>query len=620
MRADTFSGAALASAPAPAPARGRASPQTPATGHQVLARALRASGISHLYGIAAVPVVETFGACAAQGVRTIGTRHQASAVLMAVAQNYQAGRQCAVALVSPGAAATNALTGVLVAHDNAWPVVVLAGAVPRADPRLGQFMALDAVALLRPVTKSAVTADSADAIPAALAQALQVACFGRPGPVLVELPADVLNGLAAPAGALPAGDLAALLGPAAASPAELPDASRSIPTIPANTLDEVVERLQRARRPLLVLGKGARWSSGFTREIFREFVDRLALPFVTSPIARGFVPDGHPLCFNAVTWAAQREADVVVVVGARLDWTFRYGTSFAADATIIHVDVHAEEFERNRPAGMRVAGDAGEFVSGVLARVARAAPAARAPHGAPSPLTAPAPHSAPPGSLAPDASATARDTAWIADLQKRREATVRDWEDEAMAAGLPLSPDRLALELGRAIPDDALTIFDANVVMASCQRHVLAHRPLSRLTPGSGGCLGTGIPFAIGARMNEPGRPVVAICGDFAFGLSALELETAVRHNVPIVVVVANNDGNSGSLRQKGVYPAGYPERVSMYQPGLRYDRLAAELGAHAEHVERPEELAPALRRALACGRAACVNVVVDPDAQYPRG
>jgi 2-hydroxyacyl-CoA lyase 1 len=182
---------------------------------------------------------------------------------------------------------------------------------------------------------------------------------------------------------------------------------------------------------------------------------------------------------------------------------------------------------------------------------------------------------------------------------------------------LPLSPLRLARALRDALPREAITVFDGNLVMEAMEQTIPACEPASRLTPGCSGCLGVGIPFAIAAKLEHPGRPVIAICGDFAFGVSAIELETAVRLDVPIVVVVANNDGNGGVLRQNAHMGAD-AEPVCRFQAEVHYDRIMAMFGGHAEHVRQPDEIGPAVRRAIASGRPACVNVAVDPEAPFP--
>jgi thiamine pyrophosphate-dependent acetolactate synthase large subunit-like protein len=155
--------------------------------------------------------------------------------------------------------------------------------------------------------------------------------------------------------------------------------------------------------------------------------------------------------------------------------------------------------------------------------------------------------------------------------------------------------------------------------MAAAQHVLPAYLPVSRFTAGTNGCLGVGVPFAIGAKLAQPGRPVVAICGDTAFAFSAMDMETAVRHNIPVVIIVANNDGNSGGIMQRAFYPE-ESERITMFQPAIRYEAIMGAFGGHAEFVERPEELQPAMNRAVASGKAACINVKLDPYAPYPSG
>ncbi len=172
-------------------------------------------------------------------------------------------------------------------------------------------------------------------------------------------------------------------------------------------------------------------------------------------------------------------------------------------------------------------------------------------------------------------------------------------------------------EIRDFLPRDALCILDDNVIMAVAQRTLPSYVPAFRLTAGSNGCMGVGIPFGIGAKLSHPDRLVIVICGDTAFGFNAMEMETAVRHRVPVIVVVANNEGISGALRQKTLFPS-HHERVTMFQPAIPYEAIMHALGGHSEFVEHPKQLKPALERAVASGTAACINVRVDPEAAYP--
>jgi 2-hydroxyacyl-CoA lyase 1 len=541
------------------------------TGHGHVANALVASGITHVYGVPGQPVYDTFAACGRAGLRVIGTRHQHPAVLMATAHCYFTGAVRAAALVSAGVPAANAAAGTVVARDNGWPLLLLVGSARRLATAPGQFMALDAVALLRPLVKWAACVDGPEAIAATIAAAAAAALSGRPGPVLVELPENALEAFA----------------PEVQAP--VPGGAKPLPPgIDAGAVAAVRRRLVQARRPLLILGSGLRWSDA--PGVLDSLVDGLGVPFVTSANARGMISDDHPLCVTAFTWRAQQEADFVLALGTRLNWQFRFGTAIAADATVIVV---AADAGGEPPAGATVvdlAADPGAFVRELLCDV---------------------------DAGDRDRARARRDPSWLAP-HVRRSMVLAAREARAAVPGKPISPWQLARALRDHLPEDAITVLDGNVAMAACQRMIPARRPLSQLSPGNSGCMGVGIPFALAARLAKPDRPVVTICGDFAVGHAIIELETAVRHRVPFVVVVANNDGNGGTLRHRMHMEGIAGEPLTCYGPGVRYDLVAAALGCHAERVADEAGIGPALRRALASARPALIDVTVDPDAPYP--
>ena len=545
--------------------------QQPENGHRIVARTLVSLSCTHVYGTPGQPAYDTYGSCARAGLRVIGTRHQMAAAMMAAAHNYLAGRQRAVTIVSAGIPAANALGAVVLARDNCWPLLVLATSTGNTTAMSGHFMALDAVELYRPIAKTVVRVTETAEIATTIVQAFDIAMDCRPGPVIVQLPDHVLTGLARP--------VAAALPSAATRPVDEPD--------PA-AVERAAALLRGAKRPLLIVGSGARWSAPFAA--LRQLVDALALPFITSPLGRGMLPDDHPLCMNAIRWIAQSKADVVLVLGARLNWTFRHGRLLPADARVIQVDIHAPEFDRDRKPAVGVVSDVGAFVDALL--------------GAPENL-----HRV-------DAGAP-RDSQWADSLRDARTAAEAKREASAGVDAPRMSALRLAREMRDALPPGAICILDGNLTMKAMEQMIPVNEPLSRLSPGSSGCMGVGIPFAIVARLLHPGRPVIAICGDFSFGMSAMELETAIRHRVPIVVVVANNDGNSGSLRQNG-HMAADAESVMRYQPGVRYDRIMEMFGGHAQHVDRAEEIRPAIERAIASDRPACINVAIDSETPFP--
>ena len=545
--------------------------QQPEGGHRVVARTLASLSITHVYGTPGQPAYDTYGMCAKAGLRVIGTRHQMAAAMMAAAHNYLAGCQQAVTIVSAGIPTANALGAAVLARDNCWPLLVLATSTGNTAGTSGHFMALDAVELYRPIAKMVARVTETDGIATAIVRAFEIAGDGRPGPVIVQLPDHVLTGLERPAGAgLPS---------RATRRVEQPD--------PA-AVERAAGLLRDAKRPLLIVGSGARWSAPFAA--LRQLVDALALPFITSPLGRGMLPDDHPLCMNAIRWIAQSKADVVLVLGARLNWTFRHGRLLPADARVIQVDVHPPEFDRDRRPAVGVASDVGAFLDALL-RMSETL------------------HHLDAGSP--------RDPEWPVSLRAARKSAEAKREALAGMDAPGMSALRLGREIRDALPPGAICILDGNLTMKAMEQMIPVNDPLSRLSPGASGCMGVGIPFAIVARLLHPARPVIAVCGDFSFGMSAMELETAIRHRVPVVVVVANNDGNSGSLRQNAHMGAG-AESVMRYQPGVRYERIMEMFGGHAQHVDRPEEIRPAIERAIASGQPACINVAIDSEAPFP--
>jgi len=536
-------------------------------GHIVIVQCLKALGVTHIYCLSGTPIRETLAYSARAGIRPIGIHHQQAGVMMATAQNYVAGRLVAVALLSAGPAVTNAATSILVARDNCWPVVVLGTRRPLSMQGMGSFQELDAVPIFRSITKWSALVETTASIPDYLEEAFRIAVNGRPGPVYLDIPEDVLTGLV--------------------RSYELPRLKHSQPPLVDETaIIRAADSLCQANRPGMIIGKGVRWCQPFAE--LTRLVNDFGIPFITSPMGRGFLPDDHPLCCNPARRFLQSQADVLLVVGARLDWTFRFGSEFAPDAKIIQIDIHQPEIGVNVTPTVGITGDAKDVLVRLVAHL--------------------------------DADPPRKDklSSWHALLEDAKQSKLREWSRLMASDRVPMSPYRMLKEVREFLPREAICVLDGNVFMAAAQQVLPSYLPISRFTAGTNGCMGVGIPFGIGAKLARPERPVVVVCGDTAFGFSAMEMETAVRHQLPIIVVVVNNDGNSGALQQKAFYPPGY-ERVTMFQPDIRYEQIMRAFGGAAEFVERPEQLRPALERAARSGIAACINVKVDPHAPYPR-
>ncbi len=533
-----------------------------------MAQSLKRLGVTHVYCLAGTPIREVFSKCAELGIRPIGVRNQQAGVMMAIAQNYVTGRLTAVALISAGPAITNAATSILVARDNCWPLVVLGGRRPLSMRGMGSFQELDAVPIFHTLTKWSALVEETSQIPQYLEKAFHVAVSGRPGPVYLDLPEDVLTGTGV-----------------------FTHVASSISSSAAPADDQAIARaadvLLRAQRPAMIIGKGARWSEPYAE--FRALADEFEIPFVTSPMGRGYLPDDHRSCFNDARGVVQRQADVILLLGARLDWTFRFGGEIARDVKLIQIEIERTEIGVNRTPEIGIIGD----IKSVLQKILTQLRCKRS--------TIPATDL----------------TAWHACLDRHRLAQRQKLNALMSDDTLPMSPYRMLKEIRDFLPRDAISILDGNVFMAVGQQVLPSFLPASRFTAANNGCMGIGIPFGIGAKLCQPDRLVIAICGDTAFAFSAMDMETAVRHRIPVIVVVVNNEGNTGGILERVYFPD-HDERVTMFQPDIHYESIMRAFGGHAEHVERPEQLRPALERAVASGKASCINVKVDPYAPYP--
>jgi thiamine pyrophosphate-dependent acetolactate synthase large subunit-like protein len=549
-------------------------------GSTLLAHALKDQGAECIFTVVGGPVIEAVGACGDLGMRPIGTHHEQAAVMMAMAYAY-AGGPLGVAMLASGPAVTNGVTGAHVALDNCWPVIILGGSSSRRQRGRMPFQEADSVAMMRPVTKWAMQVDSAERIPEMLAIAIRTAYAGRPGPVYLDLPADILQ--------------ASVEESAVQMPPRIEPAAKPIGDPAA--VQRAAELLLQAERPLLVLGKGVRWSappmlgdssstpdaySGLTR-----LADTLGMPFVPSPMGRGYIPDDHPLCMSGARSTALRGADVVLVIGARLNWTFGMGRGFAPDARIVHIDIDDAEIGLQRPAAAGITGDALAVVAQILEVV---------------------------GDQAPDRS----ETEWLLTLREAKAENEAALQPLLESDAIPMTHHRLLREVRDALPRDAIITVDGQITLATGRQVLPSYLPASRLNSGANGCMGVGVPFAVGAKLAMPNRPVISINGDCAFGFNGMEMETSLRYEAPILFLIDNNDGIMGGVLESRMFSNPHNERVAMYLPGVRYDTMMKAFGGHAEHITDPDVVRPAVERALTADRSTCLNVAVDPAAIWP--
>jgi acetolactate synthase-1/2/3 large subunit len=529
------------------------------TGSELLATALKSQGMDTLFYLMGGPMLETESACMKLGVRAIDTRHEQAAAMMAHAYARMT-RRPGVCMGCSGPGTTNLVTGVANAFVDAAPLVAVGGSSPRVYLGMEAFQEIDQVAVMRPITKWADRILDARRIPELVATAFRQATTGRPGPVYLDLPGDILGEKV---------DEAAVTFPAPWRPAPRTLAD------PA-AVREAVALLARAQRPLIVGGSGVWWSDG--ADAFRSLVETSGIPFYTTPISRGMVPEDHVLAFLNARGRAFAEADVLLAVGTRFNFVIQFGRAprFADDLKVIQVDVNATELGHNRAVDVPLVGDA----RAVLEQLAADAKIA-----------------VDPGRFAP----------WVANLRAVDAEKGAEMAKVMSTDQAPIHPLRLCREVRDFLRRDAVLIVDGQEILNYGRQSIPTFVPGHRLNSGPFGCMGVGLPFGVGAKVARPDAQVVVLHGDGSWGINAMEIDTAVRHRIPVLVVISNNGGwSADAVWEKPGRNLGF----------ARYDRVAAELGAHGEFVEKPHEIRPALERAWASGKPAVVNVVTDPKAR----
>jgi acetolactate synthase-1/2/3 large subunit len=532
-------------------------------GNRLIAEGLKEAGVETLFFIMGGPNLDLSIHMESLGIRMIDVRHEQAAAMMAHAYSRVNGRT-GVCMGAGGPGALNLLTGIANAHLDACPVLALGGASSFALYDLGDFQELDQVAVFKPVSKWSVRIYEARRAKEYVHFAMMRARHGRPGPVYLDMPGNMLYEKVDESRVAPQPSLKEMALPG-------PD-SRSV--------ERAVEILRTAVKPILLTGSGIFWS-GASQQV-RRFVETTGIPFFTSPQGRGVIPEDHPLCFLGARSFAFREADVVIVIGTRFNFIIGQGRPprFSGEAKFIQVDVDAEEIGRVRNVELGIVGDAGA----VLDQLTNSAK----------------------GQVW-----FGEDSSWV------RELKVRDRQSREKTAALldsdqvPIHPLRLCREIRDFIPRDAILAVDGHEIMNMSRQTIPSFTPGARLNPGPNGCMGVGLPFGLGAKAAAPERTVLVLNGDGSLGLNLMELDTAVRHGLPVLVVVSNNAGWTAR-------PSGLLRLPGRELGHVRYDLIAQGLGAYGELVEDPRAIRVALERGMEQvqnGRPALINVVTEPTA-----
>jgi acetolactate synthase I/II/III large subunit len=516
-------------------------------------------------------------------LRLVDVRHEQTAVFAAEA-TARLTRSAGLAAVTAGPGVTNSVSAVTTAWFNGAPVVLLAGRAPDYRWGAGSLQEIDHPPLLAPVTKRAWTEHETAKIAGSVDEAFRLALSPHRGPVFLDISLEAIYGEAE--ADLPAGG--ALAGGALAG--GVPD---------GEDIQRIAALLRTARRPVLVLGSDV-WLGG-AEDAARHAAEELRLPVIANGQARGVLPRGHELLVTRARSVALREADLVIVVGTPLDFRLGYGSFGPQDtpARVVHVADTPGGIATHGPLAASAAGDLSAFFAGLTAALAEPTTSqARAATSQPSAVTG-------------------ADPDWGARLLAAVRAAYTADAPLLASDAEPVHPARIYGELLKVLDDDAVVIGDGGDFVSFAGKYIEPARPGGWLDPGPFGCLGTGLGYAIAARLARPSAQVVLLLGDGAAGFSLMDADTLVRHELPVVIVCGNN-GGWGLERHpmRAIY--GYDVAADL-QPGCRYDEVVRALGGAGELVTTPAAIAPALRRAFAANVPYLVNVVTDPEIAYPR-
>lgn len=497
-------------------------------------------------------------------MRLLDVRHEQTAVFAAEGIGKLTGR-AGLAVVTAGPGVTNAVSGVATARFSGSPLILVGGRAP--DSRWGQglLQELDQPPLLDSVAKRAWTVHATEGIGAAMDEAVRTANGAHRGPVFLDVPMDRLYDQAE---------------------TELKGATERADRSPApGRIAEAARLLGEAERPVLVFGSDV-WLDGAARTAL-EAAEELGIPVITNGQGRGVLPGGHPLLANRARGAALGRADLVVVVGTPLDFRLGHGLFGGKDgappAKVVHVADSAEQVTEHMTPAAAVWGD----LSAALRGIADAA--------------------------APTASARS----WRQEITEAATAAAASDADVLASGDTPIHPARIYGELNRILDDDAVVIGDGGDFVSYAGKYVEPKHPGQWLDPGPFGCLGTAMGYSIAARLARPSSQVVTLMGDGAAGFSLMDVDTLVRHRLPVVMVCGNN-GIWGLEKAPMQMLYGYDVAAEL-APQTRYDEVVRALGGGGELVTDPGQIAPALRRAFDSGVPYMVNIATDPENVYPR-
>lgn len=546
-------------------------------GGQLVAEALRVQEVEYIFTLSGGHITPIYQYLEHSPITLFDTRHEQAAVFMAEAWG-KITRRPGVALVTAGPGFTNSLTAVASSFFSNTPLVLVSGCVGLDHKEKLDLQDMPQEAVISPMVKKTLVCQKAERIPEYVDMAFRIASAGRPGPVYLEFPVDVLNA------AVKRDDVKAPFTSVSSGPAD------------RNGAAEMLDMLGRAEKPVVIAGTGA-WQAGAEGEL-AEFIEKTGMPVFTSLSGRGAVPDDHDLCFEGAlairpgaAFAAYLETDLVIILGTRISLYYMFGEVFNPEAKIVQVDIRAEEIGRNRKVDLPVVSDIKAYLCECLSIIDEK-------------------------NLADDLNL--RFSPWIEKLRQAdkqgRQQSEKDW----MSSSVPIHPLRLAREIDEFMDrKDDMVVADGGdtTTWMGMTRRVKA--PGTYLDYGIYGSLAVGLPYANAAKLRFPDRRVLLISGDGSIGFNFMEFENAIRKNLPIVVVIANDLG-WGMIRHSQEIRIGHAIEAGTYIGRVDYHKMVEAIGGLGFQVENPDQIRPALEAAFDSGRVCCINVMTDPAIVSP--
>ena len=536
-------------------------------GATLLAKNLKKQGVQFMFGIVGFPVQPIAAAAQREGITYVGMRNEQSASYAAQAVGYLTGRPGACLVVS-GPGVVHALAGLANAQQNGWPMILIGGASETWRNGMGAFQEERQVYIATPFCKFAHAVEHVHRIPFYVEMAVRNAIYGRPGASYLDIADDIITGKVDEVRVEEA--------------ARCPDPPRT-QAVPAD-VERALDTLRSAERPLVIVGKGMAYSRA--EDEVRAFIERTKVPFLASPMGKGVMPDNHPLSVGAARSHALQNADVVFLMGARLNWIMHFGLPprYNKNVRFIQLDIAAESIGQNAPTEVALVGDG----KAIVAQINEA--------------------------LKKREWVYPSDTPWHTSIAEKAAANAAQIAPQLADDQAPANYYRALKDVAAWTPDDAIIIGEGASTMDIGRTQLLNARPRHRLDAGSYGTMGIGMGFVVAAAVVHPDKPIISVSGDSAIGFSGMEMETVCRYNLPVKIVVFNNGGiGPGHAKHPDNPLKNLKPNALIY--GARYDKMMEAFGGKGWFVENPKDLKSALEQATAHKGPALVNVMISQES-----